>query len=176
MGIVVILAAAVFVGTVLVPFLQTRRLVKDLVLGRDYWAYSTHWTTAPLPPMVYPRGLPARPRTSEELRKEFLRPLWGEARALRRLRTYLRMPDWAAPNRPVALYLLGTCGPQAVPMLTEALADPDPDMRRVAAWQLGNIGADMAEAIPAIEKALKDEDEEVRYFAELALKKIRGGE
>lgn len=56
---------------------------------------------------------------------------------------------------------LGKFGGSAVPFLIDALEDPDADIRRYAAWMLGNIGDERA--IPHLTGALKDPDEEVRF-------------
>jgi len=60
-----------------------------------------------------------------------------------------------------------------VPELVAQLQDKDNDVRRAAARQLGEAGADAREAIPALIRALKDEDAYVRRFAALALGDIR---
>lgn len=52
-------------------------------------------------------------------------------------------------------------GRSAVPFLIDTLKDPDEDMRRDAAWMLGNIGDERA--IHPLTEALKDPDEEVRF-------------
>jgi hypothetical protein len=60
----------------------------------------------------------------------------------------------------------------AVGALAEALKDPDPQVRQIAATALKNIGREAREAIPALTVAAKDRVPEVRRAAELALKKI----
>jgi HEAT repeat protein len=52
-----------------------------------------------------------------------------------------------------------------------ALHDEKKQVRKQAAWALGNIGDERA--LRPLEKALSDEDESVRSAAELAIKAIR---
>lgn len=61
-------------------------------------------------------------------------------------------------------------GGSAVPFLIDTLKDPDEDMRRDAAWMLGNIGDERA--IPPLTEALKDPDEEVRFHVAINLGKF----
>jgi HEAT repeat protein len=71
--------------------------------------------------------------------------------------------------------VLGQIGPeakQAVPALTEALADSDAAGRREILFALGRIGAEDASAVAAIIQAMEDEEENVRYSAVYALGKI----
>lgn len=56
---------------------------------------------------------------------------------------------------------LGKTEKTAVPLLIDALKDPDADIRRDAAWNLGNLGDERA--IPALTEALKDQDDDVRF-------------
>lgn len=57
--------------------------------------------------------------------------------------------------------------PRAVPALSNALKDREPQVRRESAWALGAI--DSREAVPALIAALKDSDAEVRSQAAWAL-------
>src|SRR5437870_5654595 len=50
-----------------------------------------------------------------------------------------------------------------------ALKDPDPEVRRNAAFCLGQIGSSYPAAVPDLAVALKDESPEVRLNAALAL-------
>jgi len=130
--------------------------------------------------------------------------LGGQLRCCRRLRAYLRLPDWVATRKRDAVFLLASCGDRALPALREALKvsdknvrlmaiyalcvqgktavpalcnvldDPDADIRRSAAWALGKIGTGAGSAIPVLKRCLEDEDESVRAAAAEALKKIRG--
>jgi HEAT repeat protein len=56
-----------------------------------------------------------------------------------------------------------------VPLLLDALHDPDPTVRTVAATYLGIIHEEPASAVPALVAALKDEDTAVRSAAATAL-------
>ena len=55
---------------------------------------------------------------------------------------------------------------------TGALKDPDPEVRRSAAFALGRIGHEAGPAVPALAEALKDESPRVRFESALALYKI----
>ena len=79
----------------------------------------------------------------------------------------------------LALLLTG-CG-QAAPTLSggkpvsywvQALKDPDPALRKKAAFKLGNAGPAEATVVPALVAALRDEDAGVRSAAILALVKF----
>jgi HEAT repeat protein len=60
----------------------------------------------------------------------------------------------------------------AIPLYTQALADPDARVRRTAAEVLGRYGKAAAPAVPALRNALGDEDPEVRTRASDALLNI----
>jgi HEAT repeat protein len=53
----------------------------------------------------------------------------------------------------------------------EALRDPDPKVRKKAAFTLGNIGPSDPAVLPALLEALRDKDAQVRCEAILALVK-----
>jgi HEAT repeat protein len=53
--------------------------------------------------------------------------------------------------------------------LVKQLKDKDPDMRRKAAKELGDVGADARPAVPALVASLKDNDLFVRRFSAQAL-------
>jgi HEAT repeat protein len=67
---------------------------------------------------------------------------------------------------------LGRIGSPAVPALIAALKDERGDVRRVAAWELGRMGAPAVDAIPALLATLTDEDGEVRVAAAEALERV----
>jgi HEAT repeat protein len=75
----------------------------------------------------------------------------------------------------VTLALFGlTCGTGAadVPALVKQLKSTDPDARRAAAKELGEVGSDAKPAITALSGALSDKDLFVRRFAAQALGEI----
>src|SRR5947207_10345191 len=77
--------------------------------------------------------------------------------------------------RAAAEQVLGEFGPaagQAAPELVKALGDPNPIVRRNAAFALGKIGAKPELAVPALAGLLRDRNEEVRMYAAIALKKF----
>jgi HEAT repeat protein len=65
---------------------------------------------------------------------------------------------------------LGKFEEPAVPFLLDALKDPDEHVRRYAAWILGVIGDERA--LPALKTALEDPSEYVRKGVEQALKRF----
>lgn len=60
----------------------------------------------------------------------------------------------------------------AVPALTDALKDDDPDLRRVAGWVLGLIGPPAVSAGPQLVKELSDGEDAIRRVAAEALRRI----
>jgi HEAT repeat protein len=75
-------------------------------------------------------------------------------------------------ERAAAARILGEIGPQAkdaVGPLTEAVADPERDVRINAATALGHIGKAAAPAVPALVTALSDKEWQVRRAAATAL-------
>jgi len=150
-GVVVVLTllVAFFAATIVAPFLHTRGVLQECDkrygLGVGY--------------------LPV---------KKTVDRLGGQDHALERLSFYLRMPEWMAPDRPLAVLFLSGCGERAVPALIEALSDENLVCRFYAAAILGSLGPPAKDAIPALERALKDEREAVRHYAAEALKNIRG--
>lgn len=156
-GVVVILVLALFAGVVLVPFLQTRAVLRS---GRNV-----------------------------------VERLGGPERAAERLISYLRWPDWAAPDKDEAVDCLALCGDAAARPLFRAINEPNPAMRRRAASALGGqvlrgtwtdrgrthelvarSGVNPTDAVPVLEQALRDEDASVRAEAAKALEKIRKAE
>lgn len=65
-------------------------------------------------------------------------------------------------------------GPEAIPILIQALGDRDEDVRWVAAQGLDDYGLEAMEATPALIEALRDESASVRLAALQALKAITG--
>lgn len=98
--------------------------------------------------------------------------LGGPERAAPRLALYVRLPARLAPHRDVAAFLLGRCGPAAVPVLTELLAKGDPDLRDSAIESLGQIGEAAGPAVPALAGLLEDPDDRVRNRALTVLTRI----
>jgi hypothetical protein len=102
-----------------------------------------------------------------------VKELGGPVAALPKVRFYLWLPRCLAPERALALDVLGGCGKPAVPLLLRVLSEGDPGARQSAAYALGQIDPDAEEAIPALEAACQDGDEFVRHEAAQALKRIR---
>jgi HEAT repeat protein len=61
----------------------------------------------------------------------------------------------------------------AVPNLSLALTDKDPEVRALAAHLLGQIGPDAKEAVPALTKAAQESEGQVRDVIKKALQKIQ---
>jgi len=60
----------------------------------------------------------------------------------------------------------------AVGDLSEALIDPEQDVRAAAAWALSQVGPPAASAVPALAAALTDPNPRVRCLAAIALREI----
>jgi hypothetical protein len=148
-AILAALALAWFIGAVVVPVWQTRKVVTTYAHDRNYQAASV-----------------------------YIARLGGNRQAARRLRGYLHLPRWVAGERLDAVSLLGCCGEEAAPGLVEMLRDQEMLVRWWATIALVNVGDEQArQAIPLLEKMTKEDDSGVvRLEAAEALKKIRGEE
>ena len=93
--------------------------------------------------------------TSDEIES-----LGGARAAARKLCLYIRMPEWLAPERKRAVYLLEKCNPDNVPEWIILLDDRDPSVRWLAADTLEEIAA--PEAVAPLVAALKERDPSVR--------------
>ena len=77
---------------------------------------------------------------------------------------------WAAAK---ALAGMGPLAKPAVPLLMDALKDPESVTRQWAAIALGNLGPDARDALPALEQATQDTNALVRARAQEAIRRIR---
>jgi HEAT repeat protein len=75
--------------------------------------------------------------------------------------------DDAEMQRYLALIMGYTQDPAALPILEEALADPDSETRIYALWALGTLGD--PGAVPALSRALQDPDPGIRKTAAFSL-------
>ena len=85
-------------------------------------------------------------------------------------------PDQARfSTRTFAVLALGAIGEreQTVPVLIDALEEPDPKLRRIAVSALREMSYRARAAVPKIEAAIAVNDEEFRQAAEEALEEIR---
>lgn len=85
------------------------------------------------------------------------------------------MRTLAARKHHCGMALVKAMGPKAkgqMPLLLEALKDPDPVVRAYAGGALGEIGAKAKRAVPELSEALKDRNSAVRLGAATALGKI----
>jgi hypothetical protein len=98
-----------------------------------------------------------------------MKMLGGQDRAAAKLRLYMKMPRWIAPDRPRAALLLGYCGAPGIPALVDALNDSDPFVREFAAFSLGLNRDEAKEALPALFTSLDDPCGSVRAAAVQAL-------
>jgi len=106
--------------------------------------------------------------------RDGVRRLGGEERAIERLRRYIHLPRWIAPEQAAAVDIVTSInyGRPAVPFLVEALESPDPEARWMAAARLGELGPAAQEAVPALVCALDDPDNTVRMYVIGALYRI----
>ncbi len=172
-AILLILGLAWFVGAVVVPVWQTRRVVLAVYAEE-------------------PVGFSMMSRhAQEECRKKAIATLGGPERAATRLKHFLMLPEWANPKRsdtmpPLAIFdigprgealeLLGHCGRSGAIVLAGILDGNDTTLCPLAALELGEIGPEAEVAAPALIRKLGDNAESVRSAAAEALKKIRGEE
>lgn len=92
-----------------------------------------------------------------------LKLLGGPERALPKLRLYMKLPVWVAPNKTGAAIMLTYCDEkEAARALAEALANPEVETRRGAAIALTCFSQDGPPVVPALIKALGDADDLVR--------------
>jgi HEAT repeat protein len=96
-----------------------------------------------------------------------IKTLGGEARAVRRLRAYLRLPHWLAHGRRQVPALLGACAktePAAtLDALEMALSDSDAEVRSSAAYGLSEFNLRYPPAVTLlVEVGLKHADPRVR--------------
>lgn len=91
---------------------------------------------------------------SEPRAERVIRQLGGAEQVSRALSLYVALPDRVAPDKHLAVVLLGWCGRPAVPGLARALGDPE--LRAAAAHALRGIGHEAREAVPALLAALDD--------------------
>lgn len=63
------------------------------------------------------------------------------------------------------MFMMQNFGKQNIPVLIEALDDPNEDVRWQASFQLEVHGTGAKEAIPALERRLGDESKDVRKNA-----------
>jgi HEAT repeat protein len=80
------------------------------------------------------------------------------------------LTDSIAPVREAAMASLIAL--EAVTQLMAGLSDPAPELRRSAAWALGNMGTRARDAIPALIDCLRDSDDSVRRASAWALERI----
>lgn len=170
-----LLGLSLFIGLVVVPIWHTRSVVQEYASSRQ--------------------------SLGTGMEEAVIQRLGGPEDAVDRLRTYVRLPEWAEPKKDNAAYLLMFCGrkgelvhypasnlasfdrleprdarpaaKEAAGVLAGLLEDDDLAVRKSAAFGLAWIGPEARAAIPALERMLKDDDATLRHAAVQALKKIR---
>lgn len=135
-GVVALFSIAFLFAVFVAPILHTRSVVRE---------YAEHGLTAS--------------------NRETLACLGGPNRAVRRLMAYLRLPDWAAPDRSYAFTLLLSCGKPAGPGLIELMGDRDPGIRSGAGTWFQKMGLGTREAVPGVMEHLGDPNPGVRTVA-----------
>ena len=103
------------------------------------------------------------------LRLRAVQELGGPKQTVRRLRTYLRLPERTAPHKVRAVRLLGECGVPAIPILIELLVGSARDLAFLASDQLAKMGG---VAIQDLLEAERKGEREVRYQVALTLAKM----
>ena len=103
--------------------------------------------------------------------KDEVQAMGGGAVARPRLMQYLGMPKAIAPNKWIALKLLGCAGAESMPVVLEQASSRELYVRYAVVEALGNLGS--AETIESILAALKDDDPKMCLIAVEALAKIR---
>ena len=158
--------AAWFAGAVVVPARQAHKVLSDIRAEKETGVGFSrqhfpivkfiHWRIA---------GSPA----SVEMRDRLCADLGGKTEAAKKLGTYMALPDWLAPRRLEAIYVLSNCGQAGVEPLIRQLTSTAPDTRCAAAWALGEIGPDSAGAITILERLVSDPDKDTVLAAKGAL-------
>jgi len=121
-ALALLLALGLVCWKVVVPVWQTRKAVT--LYGRWYY-YSPHFES---------KHWPADPG-------EIIKLLDGPKAAAERLGLYMTLPECLAPNRTMAVRLLGECREDAAPVLRRLLNDEDSSVRQAAAEALKKIRA-----------------------------------
>lgn len=119
--------------------------------------------------------LKSRDKAARRDAAEYLRQLDPRTLApLPALRAALKDPDSAVRSRAAAslVWLDRGLGPEAQPVLIQALCDAEAGVRADAAEALGLLGSEARPAVPALRRALKDEKNVVREAAAVALASI----
>jgi hypothetical protein len=110
-------------------------------------------------------------------RRDAVTGLGGPEAASRKIRTYLWLPGRLAPDKDLALTILGTCEEAGVPVLAEVVAgSEEAPLRARAACYLGCKGKMAASAVPVLQAASRDRDPEVAAAAAQALKEIKAAQ
>jgi len=120
-ALLLVLGLIWFVAAVAVPVWQTRKVVDD-------YCRKTFGNTQP--------GTPPAPGYYE---MQVIEVLGGRAQSARRIDLYLRLPAKSPAHVHSAVYLLGWCGRNAIPVLERILENRDPSVRIAAAEALKKI-------------------------------------
>ncbi len=117
-ALTLLLATGAFCWAVVVPVWQVRKVVTR---NTQMWPASGPWCSGDI------------------------RNLGGPEEAASHLGGYLRMPQWLAPHKDIAVRMLGQCGPPAQPHLIHALGNSDDQVVVTAAADtLGDMGDEAA--------------------------------
>jgi HEAT repeat protein len=160
-----------FLGLFVVPLLVVALCV-GVFVGFGWIAYDRH-TTRDYVNDLQAWWKPRRVQAAYELSKILVadpQALDKEPGAKAEIRRLFQEVDDPQLRQYLALVLGRTRDPQAIPLLTAALADPDDTTRIYALWALGTLGDRSARG--AVEAALADPDPGLRKTAAFALGEI----
>ncbi len=110
------------------------------------------------------------PTQREPDRDAAVKTLGGPKAAVRRIRRYIRWPNWIAWCKDEAVWLLGGCGEEGADALADILQNaPHAEQRAAAALALYWMRHPPPSAVPALAHALEDSAAEVRSQTARAL-------
>jgi HEAT repeats len=154
-GMLAVLGLVWFASAVVWPVWRTRLAVQEYVRQERQY-----------PRGVSRRNIPPRLKTS-------MQAAVGTLPSASQLALYVKMPDWAAPNKDRAFHLFAFCEDRGVPELADLLMGGRAQVRQWAANELAWCGKKAEAAVRALERATGDEDAGVRQTATYALEAIR---
>ena len=148
-AILAALGLAWFIGAVAVPVWQVRSVLKKNLISSKGQGSSSQ--------LFYGR-------------QTAVKDLGGEEEGARKMGLYLRLPNWAAPEKLAVIRTLSHCGAPARPVLIWALSSPDAPMREAAISAIGLNGyLGHARGSPPSAYPFANDDDETRALVSRAL-------